>query len=981
MNQTFKQKLLVASVAAAFVVAGGFSTVAAANTFSDTSISNTNSTGAKVPVSATAAVSGITVAYTEALPASIVTSSSTANVLRLQLSAGKIVSGTVTFSGGFNVTAPGASGNSATASNVSPGYSTITISGTTADGSVTVNYMKADGTVGSTSFATNATLATTTANLKAALVAAGFATADVTDSGTAVTIATGKGAFLALSGTVTDTFAVSNLGAYGVDSNGVMSIPVVAQSSATAGKISLSSLVINTSSVAVGTAVNLNVAQAPSGVTAANSTTIANVSSSAVTAALVTTGTELQTVDGVLTGTLPSFKLSETFAGDIGSNQAIKVDLGIASFDSTTGATLAFSGGAVTTPPAANADTAVASAVTPGYSVVTLGGTVTGGTITVNYMKGDGSVGSTTFTGVTSTAASGAALKAALVAAGFATADITDSGAGVVTIGAGKGAFLGLSGTLTGTAPTAAVSSLLTSGLVTGGKLYIPIATKTSSSAAVITVSAAKANVAAGTAAGDINATFTGTVGSGSATSAIKVGSVVAKGTSLAIKDTNSPVKGVNTIYLGRATEAPFPTGVSLRFTESAPATLVNGSIYSLTLSAGKFAAVPTSGAAGNGAIFGTFTKDTTGAVATATVTTQSTTATTTDYNDLLTSSASIDLSAVTSEGDLNVTAGGNSSVTSQVVKIATLKKATAASVSGTAPTTTAGGTVTLPDLIITESKAGAIGLSTKIGIEIPTSDIILASGATATSGATLTTTGTSKDVTVTITDANGQTYTPAGVASYNGGGTSVNQLLITMPGTASTSTTGVFTVKVSGLKVKTTTSAVAGDIQATVGSCKSGNATAITGGEAASTWDSTCGVYKQTAKVAAIVGATTPSYPTATVTDSTKAVIAGLPLVAAGNDQGKPGAVYVAVVYQGNVFFLSSTGTWSQFTSAATVPAYFTGTLGTTTLDIVKTALDLTPIKGAQIVAGYGLGIAGLSSPFDDFIKNARYNVVYTVQ
>lgn len=124
------------------------------------------------------------------------------------------------------------------------------------------------------------------------------------------------------------------------------------------------------------------------------------------------------------------------------------------------------------------------------------------------------------------------------------------------------------------------------------------------------------------------------------------------------------------------------------------------------------------------------------------------------------------------------------------------------------------------------------------------------------------------------------------------------------------------------------------------------------------------------------------PVYPSVTVSDQTKAVIKGITFFPAGNAIGVRGAVYVAAIINGSVLFLDSTGSWTALAAGKSPPAYFVGDLTSSIdLSILPTATDLTRYKGAQILVGYGKGIAPLSDPFNNMLTNATYDVIYTVK
>ncbi len=94
-----------------------------------------------------------------------------------------------------------------------------------------------------------------------------------------------------------------------------------------------------------------------------------------------------------------------------------------------------------------------------------------------------------------------------------------------------------------------------------------------------------------------------------------------------------------------------------------------------------------------------------------------------------------------------------------------------------------------------------------------------------------------------------------------------------------------------------------------------------------------------------------------------------------------KPGALYLAIITNGSVFFVDSAGKITPYEPGKTPPATYTGSLAPDNLqmsDLSDSMKENLP-KGAQVVAGYGLGVPGLSDPFDNMIKNASYNVTYT--
>lgn len=123
--------------------------------------------------------------------------------------------------------------------------------------------------------------------------------------------------------------------------------------------------------------------------------------------------------------------------------------------------------------------------------------------------------------------------------------------------------------------------------------------------------------------------------------------------------------------------------------------------------------------------------------------------------------------------------------------------------------------------------------------------------------------------------------------------------------------------------------------------------------------------------------GSTTIS-PSSSLTDLTKITLK-VDFTPAGNRMGQPGAVYVAFIHSGTVFFMDSAGALSIYTGRSPT-AYFTGSLSAVAIDLIKIPTDLSSLRGAQVIVGYGLGILGLADPFTNMLNNTTYNVVYTV-
>lgn len=487
------------------------------------------------------------------------------------------------------------------------------------------------------------------------------------------------------------------------------------------------------------------------------------------------------------------------------------------------------------------------------------------------------------------------------------------------------------------------------------------------------------------TADGDITVTVTGTGDFAGASGSTVIAKAATKGSTVAFLDDST--SGYTTLFTGRK---PTLTGEGLTLAETAYGTLPQYGQLTLSLSNGaKFAtggaaaaSATTSGNNGALALDAFPTLTTAAATVTTTVGTPSSVtngAGSVDIKNLL-----LDLTAATA-GDLTVSLSGNSGATGSQ-KVAEIKDATNTSTSGSVTTAVVGSTFTLPDIVITEAAKGAIPDTDSIVVLLPEGST-LQTGTSSLADATAT--GAVTGVTVKAVKADGTDVTstifgssPSITAQTATSG--VGTLAIAM--NSASSVAGVaapVTITISGVKYKPV-STQTGDIDVYVTSVPDANigdavSTIITPTGVAGTAAAT-GASLKKVKGGSVVSSTNPSYPTVTVADVTKAVLAGIPLVAAGNDQGKQGAIYVAFIYNGTVFFMDNAQTWKLYTGA-TPAAYATGTLGSASIDVLKTATDLSSLKGGQLIVGYGLGIAGLGDPFKNMLDNVRYNVAYEVK
>lgn len=495
----------------------------------------------------------------------------------------------------------------------------------------------------------------------------------------------------------------------------------------------------------------------------------------------------------------------------------------------------------------------------------------------------------------------------------------------------------------------------------------------------VITIASSAYLGLSGATAGPITATLssTGSTGiDGFTAQTVTLANATATGVAVAYNDADGNGK-LDTLFSGRI---PTPND-KVKLTEAALGSLVGGGNIEVTLSNGaKFNTAPTVATSGATlAITSPATVDATKSKATFPVTAASTSvgAATITFPDL-------DLTSATA-GDLSVTIAGTAGATG-TVKLLNVVDATNTSTSGTAVSVAGGQVLALPSIVVTETAPGALGSSGVIALEVAGSTLQNASGdASDTAGAVL---GT--DFTVTIKDANGVAVTGATASYQNGAGAAVDQILIALPAAASSATTGVYTVTVSGLKAKIPTAAAPGDVFAVIASSQGGAGALITGAQDASAWDSTAGMKKATVKVGTVSSASVPTIPAATVTGPVTAQTISATIGAAANDIGKVGSLFVvAIIPNAGIFAKDATGNWKQWDGTSQFPAYSVVNLGSShQIDIVK-GIDLTTIVGTQIMAGYGLGAFGpggaiqttASNPTAAMLNSFTYNLVYTVK
>ncbi len=465
------------------------------------------------------------------------------------------------------------------------------------------------------------------------------------------------------------------------------------------------------------------------------------------------------------------------------------------------------------------------------------------------------------------------------------------------------------------------------------------------------------------------------TVTQGTASNSIQVASVAAKGTSVAYADV-APT-GFTTLYTGRTGQT---TTDSLVITETAAGSLsVNGAVILTASNGALFTQSATTATAkvdttSSGTVLGVNTLAITG-TSSASLTGSIGTASTTASKATVTGLA-FDLSSATA-GDLTLTVSGGSGASGSA-KVATIVDASSASVSGAVAVGSAGGSVTLPDIVITESGAGAIvnGATNYAVVAVPTSQV----SALDMTGATIKAyDSTGVDISTLILGAASATGTVGTVANT-----------AYMRFATANASTGPVTIKVSGMKATLANTAV-GDVTLTVaGAASTTPDLAVAVGAGGNEISSNVGakLTKKTVKAASVVGANQGYYPTPAVTGPVTAQTITSSMVPSSNDQGNQGSVFVAAVLpasMGNgVYFMDSSSAWTLFTSCTTAPAYTTGTLAAVSgIPVVKTALDLTSLVGTVVYVGYGKG-GGLSpagTACNNMLSNGSYSAVYTVK
>ena len=477
----------------------------------------------------------------------------------------------------------------------------------------------------------------------------------------------------------------------------------------------------------------------------------------------------------------------------------------------------------------------------------------------------------------------------------------------------------------------------------TSGALVITLGTQDLANEASIIIPASTTgqiiDTAGVTASGDITATVSAT---GTDLGGITGSAVVATAqlTGAGVTFVDDTTAGLTSIYKGRKNQT-IGSAEKIRITETAPTSLFAGGITTFALGSGaKF----NSGSSFTGADYTASSSSyTDSALAFPTSTSVGTTAN--SSVNVTVSAASVtslgiwdftamyfDLTSATT-GPLQITVSGSAGA-SGVVTVATIVNATTTTIASPIMVIP-GQTVSIPDIVITESEVGAL-VASKIGLKFPTGFTLSASSAT-------------------VTATKGGTSTSIGSLSV---GTSDESYAHFDVSTQSSTGTGVYVITISGLTATTTTG------------ISQGTANVIVGGAADATWASTSATFgsnagakptKQTVKFGDVVSPTVPfistAAPVGTVITQT--------FIPAGNDIGKVGDLYVFTLTPAQYY---SGGAWS----ATATPYAAAGTLGSTPV-----VYDISAVAAStKIYVGYGTGVTGTESTMN---TNGTFVLAYT--
>ena len=476
---------------------------------------------------------------------------------------------------------------------------------------------------------------------------------------------------------------------------------------------------------------------------------------------------------------------------------------------------------------------------------------------------------------------------------------------------------------------------------VTGGQLVITSAAGEIPANGTLTLAALinTIDVSNVTVAGTITCTITGAGQFVTVNKSVAVATTALGGTTLSFVDDSTA--GAGKRYAGRNGQAfPGATGEYILVGENAPGSLLQGGLFTMTLGSGAFfqtstqvtivdttyTTSPYSNAALDIATDAATAKS-------ATKTLSVTTPSSTTLGGFKITAATLDLRGATT-GTLLMTVSGTAGATGSVT-VCEIINATTSTI-GTPITVVPGTTITLPDITITENAVGALSISGNIGLHFPT-------------GVTLSTTATPTITTTPATSGSASTSTVTGsVAS--------SDLMLDVI-TASTTTTGAYTIVISGLQATIASTVASGGMNLTLAG--STNTT-----YSAAAFGSNFGAMAtlESLTFGTLVSSTVPFADTAVVSGTTVTQT----FIPAGNDIGKVGDLYVFTLGTTPQYYAGSA--WS----ATVTPYSAAGTLGSTSV-----VYDISAVAAStKIYIGYGTGVSGTESTMN---TNGTFVLAYT--
>ena len=454
--------------------------------------------------------------------------------------------------------------------------------------------------------------------------------------------------------------------------------------------------------------------------------------------------------------------------------------------------------------------------------------------------------------------------------------------------------------------------------------------------ASTLTIAASTANIDASaiTTAGSITCTITGAGQFATVNTTVVVATAAASGTTASFVDDTTA--GLPKLFVGRTAET-IGTSEYVMVGENAPGSLLSGGNVTMTLSQGVYTTSVnltitdttfTTTAYPNTALnLGTDSAD--AAVASKTVSVLAPSVDT--VGAFKVSAGSYNLAAAT-PGSLQMTFSGTAGASGTVTFAEVINATT--TTSGTPGTIVPGAAFTLPDITIVENAKVALNTGYAI-LHFP-------------SGVTLDT-GVSPTVTTTYA-ATGATSTTKVTATV-----STNDVALNVTA-QSDSTTGAYTIVISGISASVSSTQSSGDVSFIIGGSGSSS-------YSATAFSSNLGAKPTKATVAfgSVVSATVPFAGTPVV----GATMITQTFIPAGNDIGKVGDLYVFTITPAQYY------SGSAWTATAT-PYSAGGTLGTTSV-----VYDISAVAAStKIYIGYGTGVSGTESTMN---TNGTFVLAYT--